>query len=93
MTENEDGIHVALEKQKIEAAYQTQNKQMDVGLIGRVLGSSDRAPISCAFIFGFVSLISAIGFLFTNLDNKMEVVQILIGVTLTCIGFIFGRNS
>lgn len=68
-------------------------KKVEYGVVGKLLGGVQMAPISGACILGVVSLVGAIMVSFSSSPHANETVRSLITVVVACLSFLGGTAT
>lgn len=84
------------EKEALKCQTQLNTQQMELGLIGKLLGSGENAKMSIVTIVILLNSLAIIGVLFSeNIKDAstLQIITILMNVVSVSIGYIFGQKS
>lgn len=71
-------------------------KLLDVGLLGRLLGSHEHSPLNTAAFICFMFYVTFMTIIFVPsemLTGKAEILAIIAGIILPIVGYLLGRGS
>lgn len=85
-----------VQKAQIRANERRDLKQLDVGVVGRLLGSNQHSSINIAALICILFYLAFLTVLLVPsgmLEGKTDALAIIAGIILPIVGFIFGKGS